>query len=144
MKKIIFISLLIIIHSKTNKVEFGKEISFDQNNNKFELTFQEEGALFIYVTFGIRDMLILHWSCTSDKVNVYPPGIALVFPFHKGNTCVITLEYKSTSIEKGKIWMNPSTNEIKVKLNKIYEFKYDFYWRWDYKELVVEKVPLKI
>ena len=142
MKKIIFISLLIIFLSKKKEVEFGKEISFDQDNNKFELTSQDGGVLFIYVTFGIKDYLVFHWSCTSDKIEVNPPGIAVVFPFRQGNTCVITLEYKSSSIEKGMIWMNPSTKEIKVKLNQIYEWKYDFHWYWEYKEIVVENVPL--
>ena len=47
MKKIIFISLLIIVISKLNKVEYAKEISFDQNNNEFTIKFPEDGALFI-------------------------------------------------------------------------------------------------
>jgi len=88
--------------------------------------------------------LVLKWS-TKDKVvkrDVVSPGLGIVGAFSKGNSNKIILEYKSDSNAKGIIWMNPSTNEIKVTLNKIYDFKYDFYWRWDYKELVVEKVPL--
>ena len=132
MKKIIFISLLIIVISKLNKVEYAKEISFDQNNNEFTIKFPEDGALFIYVSFGAKDILrlILFFKGYEYQIQVTPPGEAMVIPFTKDFVNKIILEYKSASDKKGTIWMNPSTNEIKVDLNQIYEWKYDFMWNF--------------
>ena len=42
MKSLIHISLLIIALTKINAVEFGKEITFDRDHNKFYLTFPDE------------------------------------------------------------------------------------------------------
>ena len=126
MRNIIFISLLIITLSKVSEIEFNKEIPFDKNNNEFELTFPEDGALYISVTFNISYLLVLKWS-TKDKVvkrDVVSPGLGIVGAFSKGNSNKIILEYKSDSNAKGIIWMNPSTNEIKVDLKQTYQWKY--------------------
>ena len=85
MRNIIFISLLIITLSKVSEIEFNKEIPFDKNNNEFELTFPEDGALYISVTFNISYLLVLKWS-TKDKVvtrDVESPGLGIVGLFQK-------------------------------------------------------------
>ena len=128
MKNIIFISILIKALSKVSEIEFNKEIPFDKNNNEFELTFPEDGALYISVSFNISYLLVLKWS-TKDKVvkrDVVSPGLGIVGAFSKGNSNKIILEYKSDSNAKGIIWMNPSTNEIKVDLKQTYQWKYGF------------------
>ena len=128
MRNIIFISLLIITLSKVSEIEFNKEIPFDKNNNEFELTFPEDGSLYISVTFKISDLLVLKWS-TKGKVvtnNVKSPGLGIVGAFSKGDSNKIILEYKSDSNATGIIWMNPSTNEIKVDLKQTYQWKYGF------------------
>ena len=123
----IYISLLIITITKITSIEFGKETVFDINHNEFELTFPSSGALFIWVKFNINDALIVQLSFSSLKqsTKVLPPGIGTLIPFQKGNSVKIKLEYKSHGSEKGIIWMNPTTKEIKVDIHQKYEFKYD-------------------
>ena len=145
MKNIILISLFIITLSKISEIEFNKEIPFDKNNNEFELTFPEDGALFISVVFNISDLLILKWSTKGIVVTNYvkSPGLGIVGAFSKGYSNNIILEYKSDSNAKGIIWMNPSTNEIKVDLKQTYQWKYGFtYLNKDIFGERVEKNPL--
>ena len=64
----------------------------------------------------------------SDKrqnILVNPPGIGTLIPFQKDDVIKIILEFKSNTTEKGIIWMNPTTNEIKVDIHQKYQFKYD-------------------
>ena len=49
MKRILTISLLILISSKTNVIEFGKDIPFDNNNTEFEFTYDKKDNLFIKI-----------------------------------------------------------------------------------------------
>ena len=117
------------IEPKGIKPEFGKEISFDiDNNNKFESNFSEDGSLFIRVDFNISNLLdiIISSSIDNYSTTIQPPGLQTVIPFKKEKNIEIYLKYKSASNEKGKIWMYLSTQEIKVNLNQTYEFKYDF------------------
>ena len=134
MKKIIFLSLLIIIFSIKTEIEFGKEISFDKDNNEYEFVFQENGVLFVLVTFGTNDILhlkISFYNLYNNDISVSPPGKGWIIPFKKDITTKIKLEYTSPSNEKGTIWIFPSTKEIKVNLNQIYEWKYDFSTNWN-------------
>ena len=111
------------------KPEFGKEISFDMdNNNIFETVFSEDGSLFIRVDFNKSNLLDIIVSSFIDyfSTNIEPPGLQTVIPFKKDKNIQIILKYKSDSNDTGIIWMYPSTQEIKVDLNKTYEFKYDF------------------
>ena len=117
------------IEPKGIKPEFGKEISFDiDNNNKFESNFSEDGSLFIRVDFNISNLLdiIISSSIDNYSTTIQPPGLQTVIPFKKEKNIEIYLKYKLASNEKGKIWMYLSTQEIKVNLNQTYEFKYDF------------------
>ena len=66
---------------------------------------------------------------------IYSPGLLHVIPFKKNQQIIIRLKYKSTSNEKGIIWMHPSTKEIKVDLNQEYEFKYDFKGNYNHNKI---------
>ena len=127
MKKIIYISLLIITISKINIIEYGKEIPFDKDNNEFELTFKESGALLVSVTFGVPDILQLNMSFKGSeyKDKVTPPGISSIMLYGPDFTNKIKLEYLSPSNEKGTIWLQPTTEEVKIKLYQTYEWKYN-------------------
>ena len=86
MQKLILLSLLILTCSKT---EFDKEISFDKGNNVFEFTTQVEGALFVYISFPISNLLTLKYSgCGWDtSVLINKPGEGFIYPFESGKTC---------------------------------------------------------
>ena len=127
MKNIILISLLILTISKITEIEFGKEMTFDKNNNELELTFPSDGILLIAVKFSTSNIINLKMSFPGIDFNkmLDSSEFATIIPFYKDRSNKITLEYKTNSDEKGKIWLHPSTNEIKVDLNQIYEWKYD-------------------
>ena len=105
------------------------------NNNEFEFIFEQDGNLFLQVDFPKSDLLTLNIqsydtlelaTSISESSLISPPGKATSIPFKKGYSIKIKLSYKSSSKEKGTIWMNPSTSEIKIDLNKKYEWKYDY------------------
>ena len=123
----IFIFILIITLSKINSVEYGKEIIFDKDNNEFKLTFQQNGVLLVSVKINTPNLLIFRAYFNRRNIlrKVETSGLGIIVPFEKGYTNSIVIDYKESSNEKGIIWMNPSTNEIKVNLNETYEWKYD-------------------
>ena len=127
MKNIILISFLIMTLSKINEIEFGKEMTFDKNNNELELTFPSDGILLIAVKFSTSNIVNLKMTFPGIDFNkmIDSSEFATIIPFYKDRSNKITLEYKTNSDEKGIIWLHPSTNEIKVDLNQIYEWKYD-------------------
>ena len=65
-----------------------------------------------------------------DNLDVDYPGIAFVIPFKRGDSVKIQIkgrfEERCSKYIAGNIWMNPSTNEIKVDLKKEYEWNYDY------------------
>ena len=144
MKETIIIYLLIMTFSILNAIEFGKDIPFDtDNNNTFELNFTENGSLFVQIDLPIGNLLELSIQYNESKVNesdnlesflIYPPGKSIVIPFQKEKTFIIKLisralpneTFNETRNDTGIIWMNPSISEIKVDLNKTYEWKYDY------------------
>ena len=114
-----------------NVFEFGKTKQFDENKNtKFDFNFTEDGSLFVEADFPKSDLVTLviisYDESVSESISINPPGISTVVPFKKGNLVKVRLSYKSSSNEKGTIWMNPSIAEIKVDLGQKYEWKYDF------------------
>ena len=128
MKKIIYIYLLMISISNIHGNEFWKELTFGKgHNDNFELTFQSSGALFISVEFGTPDIVVLAMLFGGRVIQrpVTPPGIGEVIFYEKGDTNKIQLVYMLHTIEKGIIKLQPTTEEIKVDLNKTYEWKYD-------------------
>ena len=56
------------IYQKGIQPEFGKEISFDsENNNLFETTFSEDGSLFIIVDFNVFNLLDIVTSSSIEN-----------------------------------------------------------------------------
>ena len=127
MKKIIYIYLLIISFDEIFSLKFGEEIPFDINNNEFELTFNEAGAILVEVTFNTPNILKLNmdFRTINGKFQVNPPGIGKLFVFKPNLVNKLILEYSSPSNEKGTIWMLPTTYEVGIKLNQTYEWKYN-------------------
>ena len=127
MKKIIYIYLLIISFDEIFSLKFGEEIPFDINNNEFELTFNEAGAILVEVTFNTPNILTLNmdFRTINGKMAVNPPGIGKLFVFQPNFVNKLILEYSSPSNEKGTIWMLPTTYEVGIKLNQTYEWKYN-------------------
>ncbi len=62
--EVMFNGIFGMITSKIFRREFlvDKEISFDKGNNVFEFTTQVEGALFVYISFPVSDLLSLKYS----------------------------------------------------------------------------------
>ena len=131
MKETILICLLIITFSIDINI-FYKEITFDmKNNTEFQFTFDQDGSLFIHIDFPKSNLLEIHIVSPDHRfceynVPISAPGYTTVIPFQKGKTVTIDLIYKSSSNDKGVIWMNPSIYEIKVDLNQKYEWKHDY------------------
>ena len=57
MSKLIIISLLFFAASKNLAIEYGEEVPFDKNNNKFQFDSGNRDAVFIYVLFESSDKL---------------------------------------------------------------------------------------
>ena len=146
MKNIIFISLIIIALSKESEIEFNKEILFNKSyNNEFEQKFPVEGSLYISIKFNVSNILNLNFIFRNQKIyqKINSPGVGIIMPFEKNYPYKLQLEYNSPSNESGIIWMNPSTNEIKVDLKQTYQWKYSFtYLNKDIFGERVEKNPL--
>ena len=109
--------------------ELGKEISFDRNNsNAFKFIFPKDGSLFIQVDFNISNVVylkIFSLLYNFSKI-IEPPGLVHIIPFKKDEQIIISLLYESIRTEKGIIYIYSTKKEIKVDLNQIYQFKYDF------------------
>lgn len=128
MQKLIFLSLLFLITSKLNTIEYAKEIQFDMENNQFEFTAEQDGGIFIYAVFGKSDIVKLIFQAKGGdaEIDVTAPGSSRILGISQGETYKILLNYTQESDEKGFIWVNPSYNEIKVDLTKKYEWKFDY------------------
>ena len=125
MKKIILtISLLFLVSPKNSIIEFGKEATFDKNNKEFEFTHDKPDIFFIQAIF--RDKLDL--KLFTDGIQYYQygndkGGVGLITNQHNATSYKITLDPSSSN--KGTIWVNPSTNELKLDMNKKVEWKFD-------------------
>jgi hypothetical protein len=130
MKSIILISLFLIISSKTNGFNFGEEVPFDKDNKYFSFTAQQSGALFIHILFegSSQVKLSIQNSGRNINSNFNKPGTTLIYEISQGD-CSISIICENEE-EKGKFWLNPSWNEIKVDLSKMYQ------WKFDYKSII--------
>ena len=129
MKKYILISLLILAASKNIVIEYGKEVSFDKNNNIFQFDSGRSDAVFIHIVYGSSDSLNFIMTNSKDSIQtiITSPGRGLIFSVDKDATYTIRLEYSNpNSNANGTIWVNPMYNEIKVNLTKKYEWKFDY------------------
>ena len=122
MSKLILISLLIFVASKNLAIEFGEEVPFDKNNNKFQFDSGNSDAVFIYVLFESSDKLYFKMTNSAGSsltADIESPGDKFISSLSKGYTYTIELRYYNPNSDaKGLIWVNPSNNEIKVNLTK--------------------------
>ena len=130
MSKLILISLLIFVASKNLAIEYGEEVPFDKNNNKFQFDSGNSDAVFIYVLFESSDKLYFKMTNSAGSsltADIESPGDKFISSLSKGYTYTIELRYYNPNSDaKGLIWVNPSNNEIKVNLTKKYEWKFDY------------------
>ena len=121
MKSLIHICLLIIALTKINAIEFWKEITFDRNHNKFDMIFNDKGALLIWAKFPAKDAVYLKITFPKSEIRqlVKPEGVGRILPFKELIPFRIELEYEINSNEKGIIWMQDSINAIQINISNI-------------------------
>ena len=130
MKRILLISLLILISSKINVIEFGKDIPL-VNDTEFEFTYDKKDNLFFKITAN-----------DSFRFELYTRKDTYIFNGNKETIYYITeqifLNFNKIKIQTGKnvkgtFWINPSLVEIKIDLNSTVE--------WDYFIFPLENKP---
>ena len=122
MKQIVLFSLLILVSSKNNAIEFAKDIQFDNNNNKFEFTYGKNDSLFIQISCNATLQFSLKTSGTLFGFVVPPPGYGSVNEKYFSENYEI--EIKSESKVNGTFWINPSLLDVKIDTNSTVEWKY--------------------
>jgi len=123
MKKLILISLVFLVASKV--IEFGTETPYDSSNSEFTFSYTGNGAIFVYASGSTVNSLTLKISAenTDGKTSINRPGEGLLISPNSSNN--FKLKFLGVnSNDKGTIWVNPSTNELTVDLNKKYEGKF--------------------
>ena len=101
-------SFSLLTFSKNNIIEFNKEIPFDKNNNEFEFTLMEYGALFISITFNYSYVLDLNITVESSHIikTVMQSGFGTIMNLNAEDIYIVSLEKNEpTSIQKGTIWL---------------------------------------
>ena len=137
MKSLVLISLIALICSKYSVIEYGKEYTFDKSNNQFEFTAEKDGLMFIHVLFEGSSTLSLAFGGDGvvNAEEFKKPGYGMFRKIEKDKTYMAVIQYPDGSKaaeEKGTIWLNPSWHELKVDLNKIYEwFDYSFEYAFE-------------
>ena len=126
MKRLIIISLFILISSKINDIEFGKDTTFE-NRKEFHFTAEKNGTLITKILYeGPSKILFDFKSDGSDYSGSFgKPGHVIINELKKGYFYNIT--FSTDSNDKGTIWLNPSWNELKLDLNKMYEWKFHYH-----------------
>ena len=121
MKRILTISLLILISSKTNDIEFAKDIPFDNNNNEFEFTYNNTDNFFIRIISNERCRFNLAIdNYPSYGIDVISGETSYITNQDFGHSYKITIE--SEKNVKGTFWINPSLIEVKINLNSTVEW----------------------
>ena len=126
MKKMLLISLFFLVSSE---IEFGKEIPYNTEQDfAFKFDYEGNGPLFIYVTCKTNNNLEIAYSVggNTGRSSINRPGEGIVIDPSSGKTYQIALIKTNDLKDNGNIWVNPSTNEIEVNLNKKYEIKFPF------------------
>ena len=126
MKSIILLSFFLVISSKT-KYDFGAEIPFDKDQKQFSFTAEQSGKIFIYFRYEGSSLVeaLMQGDETKRLSKFSKPGVSRIYDISKGYTYSLTITVPNDD-EKGFVWLNPSWNEIKVDLNKMYQFKFDY------------------
>ena len=131
MKESIIIYLLIISFSLKNafESEFGiYEEVFIYGDRSFKYTFNEDGCLFVQAEYKENNYCRLDLKTYDDSLSqsiLLSPGVATIIPFKKGIPVKIGLKKESNYNGQVLIWMNPSTQEIKLNILQSYRWKYN-------------------
>ena len=91
MKKFILITLIILATSKNTAIEFGKEVSFDKNNNIFEFNSGESEKVFIHILFGTSRVVQFKLTTEGEEMNwsVKSPAAGLIYSISKNTIYTI-------------------------------------------------------
>jgi hypothetical protein len=85
------------------------------------------GWIILFEGSSFMNILITDEEGHGLTTDFTKPGIGLIYEIKKDNSYTIELRYTNTTEdEKGTIWINPSWRELKVDLNKAYEWKFNF------------------
>ena len=125
MKSLIIISLFLLISSKLEEIEFGKDLLFE-NGKSFSFTAEKDGYVFIKILYDgpNRVNYTQQIGGIQSKGFFSEPGISEISKISKGSLFKITFNLEPN--EKGKFWINPSWNELKVDLNRTYEWPIEY------------------
>ena len=118
MKRLIIISLFLLISSKLDLVEYGKDLPFDNGKN-FYFPAEKGETIFIKMLYDGPNK-VKYKIEYSGKIEGFfsKPGEVVIQEVSKGT--YFNISFNSDTDEKGTIWINPSWNELKVDLNKMY------------------------
>ena len=127
MKAFLIISLFILISSKDNAIEFAKEIPFDNNNAKFEFTYDKNDNIFIKVTTNDRCKMNFDAIIHSYATDISKPGTSIITQKE-----LVSSSYKiefepdkyGPKTFNGTFWINPSLLEVKIDINSKVEWNY--------------------
>jgi hypothetical protein len=127
MKAFLIISLFILISSKDNAIEFAKEIPFDNNNAKFEFTYDKNDNIFIKVTTNDRCKMNFDAIIHSYATDISKPGTSVITQKE-----LVSSSYKiefepdkyGPKTFNGTFWINPSLLEVKIDINSKVEWNY--------------------
>ena len=122
MKRILTISLFILISSKANVIEFHKEIPFDNNNNEFEFTYDKTDNFFIKIT--ANDSCQLNLNADEDHYSIGTSGGNSGFIIHQVFSDFYKIKIESKTNVKGTFWIHPFLTEIKIDLNSTVDWNY--------------------
>ena len=123
MKRILIISLFILVSSKSKAIEFAKEIPFDNNNKEFEFTYDKRDCLFIKITTNNNCYFYLYAGTYTYPKDIKEPGRSYIID--KLATNFYKIKFGPDQITfNGTFWINPSSLEIKIDINSIVEWNY--------------------
>lgn len=120
MKRLIIISLFILISSKLDVVEYGKELPFENGKN-FYFTAEKDETIFIKMLYDGPNKVNYKVEYSGEIKGYFSkPGHVIIQEVLKGT--YFNVSFNSDTNEKGTILINPSWNELKVDLNKMYQW----------------------
>ena len=125
MQKFLLASLFVLVASAT--VEFGKETAYAQDNYVLEFSAPSNDLIFIYVSWETVNNLDIYIRGGGGSLTTFcnKPGEGILYNSYTAGTYNFGFSNSDASKkDNGTFWMNPSTNELGVDLNKKYEGKF--------------------
>ena len=127
MRSFILLALFLLISSKTNDIDYYKEINFDKDTKEFKFILSKTGMVFFHVVYDGSSQVEFKISNDEEtsvsKSSFTKPGHSYITSLSKGITYTLTITCPSGS--KGTFIMNPEWNEVNVDLSKMYQWKFD-------------------